>query len=327
MMRALLLISTLLVAVWSGYWFVGKSAVENGFSTFLQQAPARGIDVSLTDYSIAGFPSRFDLTVMTPKLTDQRSGISWQSPFVQVFSLSYKPWHVIAAFAPDQTLSTPGEDISLQSAKLQASVVVSPNTALTLDRTTVVGDSVKAESSLGWTLAADTLRFATRLDPSRSNAYDIGLEVLGLTPDPILSARLPDLPTQISVARVDATASLSAPLDRFSSESRPSLTALAMRELLFTWGDLSVFAKGDLIVANGLPEGRIDIRVTGWRNLVTLASGLGLITNEIAPTALGMMEAYAASSGDSNVLEIPLVFADGWMMLGPLPLGPAPRLN
>ncbi|MFN3847287.1 MAG: DUF2125 domain-containing protein [Paracoccaceae bacterium] len=327
MMRALLLISTLLVALWSGYWFVGKSAVETGFSTFLQQAPARGIDVSLADYSIAGFPNRFDLTVTTPRLTDQRSGMTWTAPFVQVFSLSYKPWHVIAAFAPDQTLVTANEVISVQSTKMQASVVVSPNSSLTLDRTTVVGDSVKAVSSLGWTLAADTLRFATRLDPSRSNAYDIGLEVLGLTPDPGLSARLPDLPPQMSVARVDATASLSAPLDRFAAEGRPVLTALSLRELLLTWGDLSVFAKGDLTVVNGFPEGRIDIRVTGWRNLVALASGVGLVTPEVAPTVLGVMEAFAANSGDATILEMPLVFTDGWMMLGPLPLGPAPRLN
>lgn len=326
-MPALLLIATLLMALWSGYWFVGKSAVERGFAAFLQEAPARGIEVSQNSYAIAGFPNRFDLTVTAPRLTDQRSGISWQAPFVQVFSLSYKPWHVIAAFAPDQTVTTPREVISLGSEKLQSSVVVSPSSTLPLDRATLVGDSVKATSSLGWSFAADQLRFAIRLDPTRTNAYDLGLEMQGLIPDPALSARLPDLPSRISIARVNATATLSAPLDRLVAESRPALTAVSLREVILNWGDLTFFAKGDLIVSDGMPEGRIDIRVTGWRTMVALATGLGLITPEVAPTVLGMIAAFTANSADANVLEMPLVFADGWMTLGPLPLGPAPRLN
>lgn len=326
-MRALLWIATLLVALWSGYWFVGKTALERGFAAFLQEAPTRGLDLTQSGYAVAGFPNRFDLTVTEPRLIDRRSEIRWEAPFLQIFSLSYMPWHVIAAFAPTQTIRTPAEDVTLQSGKLQASLVVTPGTALTLDRITLVGDSVRAESSLGWVLATDTLRFATRADPSRTNAYDIGLELLGLSPDPALAARLPDLPPQIALSRIDANASFSAPLDRFAAETRPTLTALSLREAGLTWGDLSLFAKGDLLVLDGIPEGRIDIRMTGWRNLVALATGMGLIKPEIAPTALNMMQAIAGSSGDPEVLEMPLIFRDGQMMLGPLPLGPAPRLN
>ncbi|RGP39116.1 DUF2125 domain-containing protein [Pseudotabrizicola alkalilacus] len=327
MMRALLSIAILLVALWSGYWFVGKTAVERGFEAFLQEAPARGLDIAQSGYSFAGFPNRFDLTVSEPRLTDQRSEIRWEAPFLQVFSLSYRPWHVIAAFAPEQVIRTPAEDIALQSGKLQASVVVSPSTALTLDRTTFVGDAIRAESSLGWVLEAETLRFATRTDPSRTNAYDIALELLNLSPDPALATRLPDLPPQIALTRVDANASFSAPLDRFAATTRPTLTALSLREAVLTWGGLSIFAKGDLLAVDGTPEGRIEIRVTGWRNLVTLATSMGLIKPEIAPTVLNMMQAVAGSSGDPEVLEMPLIFAGGQMSLGPLPLGPAPRLN
>jgi hypothetical protein len=326
-MRILLWIATLLVVLWSGYWFIGKSAVDRGFTAFLQEAPSRGLEVSQRGHSVSGYPNRFDLTVTQPNVIDRHSEIRWEAPFVQVFSLSYRPWHVIAAFAPEQTIRTPAEDITLQSAKLQASIVVSPNATLALDRTTFVGDQMRAESSLGWALATDTLRFSTRADPSRANAYDIALELLGLSPDPALAARLPDLPAQITVARVDANATLTAPLDRFAAQTRPTLSALSLREALLTWGDLSAFAKGELQVQDGIPEGRIDIRVTGWRNLVTMATSMGLVRPEIAPTALNMMQAIAASSGDPEVLEMPLIFRDGQMMLGPLPLGPAPRLN
>jgi hypothetical protein len=327
MMRALLWISVLMAALWSGYWFVGKSAVERGFAAFVAQAPARGLEVSQAGYAVAGFPSRFDLTVTDPRVVDLRSETVWEAPFVQVFSLSYQPWHVIAAFAPTQTIRTPAEDLMLASTKLQASVVVTPSAALTLDRTTVVGEAVRLTSSLGWEVAADQVRFATRADPSLTNAHDIGLELIGLTPDAQLAARLPDLPVQISLARVDANVTLSGPIDRFAAATRPQVTAISLRKAALTWGDLAITAQGDLTLVNGVAEGRIDIKVSGWRNLLTLATSLGLVTPDVAQTMLGVLTAYATSSGDAAVLQIPLVLAGGFMSLGPLPLGPVPRLD
>jgi hypothetical protein len=38
------------------------------------------------------------------------------------------------------------------------------------------------------------------------------------------------------------------------------------------------------------------------------------------------MAALAKASGDPTVLNLPLVLEDGWMSLGPLPLGPAPMM-
>jgi hypothetical protein len=54
---------------------------------------------------------------------------------------------------------------------------------------------------------------------------------------------------------------------------------------------------------------------------------MGLVQPEVAPTVERMMETMAASSGDPQVLDLPLKFSSGRMSLGPLPLGPAPRMN
>lgn len=326
-MRILLWISSLLVALWSGYWFVGKSAFERGAETFFAQAPAQGLIARNDGLSVQGFPSRFDLTVTTPKLGDPRQGLEWAGPFLQILTLSYTPWHVIAAFPPTQTITTPFEEIIVTSDKLQASVVVKPNTDLPLDRTTLVGSMLAFTSSQNWQIKADELRFATRADPSLTNAHNIGLEVKALTPDPALLALLPNLPAAIEVIRLDALASLSAPIDRHSGETRPSLTVLSIKEGLMTWGPLIIFAKGDLTAVGGYADGRIEIRVEGWRNLATLAVVLGLVQPEVAPTVERMMETMAASSGDPQVLDLPLNFSGGRMSLGPLPLGPAPRMN
>ncbi len=326
-MRRFLGIAALITALWSGYWLMGKTAVERGFAAVLSQAPANGVQITEAGHSVAGFPGRFGLTVTEPHVADARSSLAWQSPFVQVASLSYKPWHVIADFAPEQRLTTPLQDISLLSDPLQASVVVSPGPALALQQITLAGSGLAARSSLGWAVAAQDLRFALNADPTTRDAYTVGLDAANVAPDAALVALLPDLPAVIEAAKLDAVISLTAPLDRFAAETRPRPSALLLREMSVTWGDLSVLASGDVTLVAGVPEGRIDIRVTGWRHLVTFATTTGLIKPEVAPTALGMMEAYASGSGDPNVLAMPLVFAKGQMRLGPLPLGPAPRFD
>jgi hypothetical protein len=52
----------------------------------------------------------------------------------------------------------------------------------------------------------------------------------------------------------------------------------------------------------------------------------GTVRPELARTAETMLEGLAKQSGDPEVLKLPLVLKDGWMSLGPLPLGPAPAL-
>lgn len=326
-MRALLWICTLLAALWSGYWYIGKTAFEQGAEGFFQQASAQGLIAQNQGLSVAGYPNRFDLTVTEPRLADPLRGLEWQGPFIQVLTLSYTPWHVIAAFPPSQTITTAFEDITIASAKLQASVVVTPNTDLALDRTALVGTGLTLTSSRNWTVSTDEVRFATRIDPSLPNTHEIGLEVKALTPDVSLSRHLPDLPGPIDLIRLDASAGLSAPLDRHSGETRPRLTALSIKEGIINWGPLSIFAKGDLTALAGYAEGRIEIRVEGWRNLIPLIVATGAVTPEVAPTVERMLEAMAATSGNPEVLELPLTFADGRMSLGPLPLGPAPRMD
>lgn len=326
-MRALLWITGILAIVYSGYWFIGRNAAQSGAEGFFANAAAQGLVAENAGLAVTGFPSRFDLTVTEPRIGDPRRGLEWQAPFVQILSLSYKPWHFIAAFAPSQTFRTPGEDITLTSEKLQASLIVNPGFALTLDRTTFVGSDVQAVSTRGWTLAATTLRLATRSDPSRTNTHEIGIEVLALTPDPALAALMPNLPPVIDLVRLDTDAGFSAPIDRFVGKTRPDLTALTIKQAQFNWGTLQASAKGDLTVVNGMPEGRIALSVRGWRDLVPLAVNTGAIKPDVAPTVLALMQAFAQASGDPDLLEMPLVFAGGRMSLGPLPLGPAPRLT
>jgi hypothetical protein len=258
------------------------------------------------------------------------TGFGWTAPFVQVFSLSYKPWHVIAALPNEQTIQTPLQQLDLASDKMQGSLVMTPGLRLALDRTTVVGDALRLTSSLGWTAGADTLRFATRQAQPGGLVHEVGTELLGLVPDPAVSAALPDLPPRVERIRLDAQVELSSPLSLTAEADAPPPhpVRIDLREVLVTWGDLALFGKGSVTAnAEGLAEGRIDLRLSNWRKAIPVAVALGLVTPEVAPTWENMFAVLAEQSASPDDLDLPLVFQRGRMSLGPLPLGPAPRMR
>lgn len=326
-MRALIWVAVLLTAIWSGYWFVGRGTVERAAQAFFASAPAQGLEAAHAGLAVRGFPNRFDLTLTEPRLADAGSGLAWEAPFFQILSLSYRPWHVIAAFPPQQRLSLGAQSLVLDSAKLQASVVVTPNTRLPLDRSTMVGDGLSLSSpSAGWTLHAATLRLASRKLTDAGDRHQIGLDLADLRPDAEMLAFAPGLPGLVQNLRVDAEIGLSAPLDRMAGQSRPDLTEITLRAARLEWGELSVAAEGAVTFPAGVAEGRVDITLRGWRLLVPVLVASGAIRAELALTVERMMETLALQSGNAEELKLPLIMAGGQMRLGPLPLGPAPRL-
>jgi hypothetical protein len=330
-MRALLVAVLIAAAAWSGYWFVGAQVMERTANGWFTQQTARGLVAEREALAVTGFPNRFDMTVTSPRFEDPDTGLGWTAPFLQVFMMSWKPWHIIAALPQEQTLDLLGQNVTITSTRLQASVVAVPGTDLALDRITLVGDGVALQSSLGWTLSATSARLATRRAPDSATAHELGLELTTLTPDATFRMALQQgstLPEVIDLLRIDAVADLTAPLDRHVQTSMPQLEKLTLREGLLRWGDLVISAAGDVVPnSDGQAEGRIDIRVEQWRQLVPVLVAAGLITADAAPTVTRALELLAQQGDDPTVLTVPLAFQQGRMSLGPLPLGPAPFLN
>lgn len=324
-MRALLGVILLAATLWGGYWFAGARALERGTEAWFADAARQGLMAERESLSVSGFPNRFDLTVTAPQIADPARGYGWQAPFMQVFSLTYKPWHVIAALPDGQVITTPFGSFTLGSSRLQGSLVVQPSTTLALQRLAVVGETLLLSAGQGWAIGAEEARFATRAVGDDGTVHEVGLDVLNLAPDATLRARLPDLPGMVEALRLSAVATLDAPLDRHAATTRPGLTRLEVKEALLRWGDISLFASGEVTAdAAGLAEGRITLRLQNWRKAVQMAVAVGAISTEMAPTYLRALELLSAQS---DTAELPLTFRDGRMSFGPLPLGPAPRMN
>jgi len=341
-MRRLIVLLVLGAGLWSGYWFAGSTALQRGAETWFADQTARGMTAENTALSVMGYPNRFDMRVEGLRLADPQTGFGWQAPFAEVYSMTWKPWHIIAALPPEQVITTPEEEIILAAEGLKASLRASPTLDLPLAAAIVESGSFTATSTGGWTISA--LRSAVSLKAvsvvaaeagvdavaEDENSYILRLDIEELAPDPAIMSRFTaeaGLPPVIDFVQVLGSVKLTAPLDRHLGETVVMPLALELDRLDIGWGKLGVAASGKIAPdSEGYAAGRIEIAVTNWQPLVPMLVAAGAIKPELALTVENMMAALAKEGGDPNVLKLPLVMDGGRMSLGPLPLGAAPMM-
>lgn len=328
-MRWLTGLVVVLGCLWGGYWFVGERGFEATVREWFVLLQNHGKVATNSGLAVHGFPNRFDLTISDPHFSDPKTGIEWKMPFIQVLSLSYKPWHVIAAFPPEQRLTLPPETMTIRADKLQASVVVKPQSLLPLDRLALVGEAVEAVGDSGWIVKAETVQFATILDESRMNWHKVGLNISNLMPDARLMALFNGvLPAQVALIRADAHAGFTAPIDNMLLDSQPRLAALELDDLRIDWGTMSVTAKGNVIADGaGFAEGDAVLRLENWRVALDVAETMGILTPKQRKLWDQAAQFLAPQPEVTETIEIPLKFQSGLTFIGPIPVGPAPSLR
>ena len=327
-MRFILWLGLALGILWGGYWVVGSIAIKSGTSQWFADMSGQGITASNQGISVSGFPSRFDLTIAKPIVTDPMSGWTWKAPFAQLLSMTWKPWHVIAILPQDLEFEGPGQRLAVTSGKMAASLRLRPSSDLTLEEFVFEARDFSAQSDQGWQIGAKSAVLALARDETKPFGQHLGLEIAELRPDPKLAHLLPDLGDVISTVHIDALVTLSAALDRHAAETSPVVTSLIVNDFQLNWGSLRLSATGRVEPGgDGVAQGQIDFRIHGWRQIPTLVVALGLVRPEMGDSLTKGLEVLAKSGADPTVLDLPLTFAEGWMSLGPVPLGPAPVLN
>lgn len=328
-MRRLLIAVLVLTALWSGYWFGVARLLERGADGWFAAQAEAGMMAGHDGLRVTGFPLRFKLDVTRPHLGNATTG-GWSAPEARLSARAWMPWRLTLDLPEQQVVALLGQELTVGSSALTATVAVTPGTTLPLEWFSLSGDGVSLLSSERWSLAIARIIAGTQRRATDPLTHDLRIEATSITPDEAFRQRLATrstLPELIDGLLLDAALTFSAPLDRNAAETQPHLTALTLREATVTWGDLGLSATGLLAPgANGLAEGRIDLRLTGWRELVPVLVAAQLIKPEVAPTVTRALEVMAKDA-TAEVLEVPLVLADGWMRLGPIPLGPAPIME
>lgn len=327
-----LIVAILAVAgLWMAWWAFGSVAHEKTLETWLEDRRADGWVADVGSLDVKGFPNRFDTTIRDVMLADPETGIAWESSFVKFLSLAYKPYQVIVVPPENHIFSTPYQSISISHKNTKASVFMEPSTSLSLESGRLVTEDLTLRSSEGWNVKMEQGRFALEQVEDVSAAYRLGLELLELLPARATRQLLDPtgiLPERIAQLRVDADLGFTDNWDRRAIEvARPQLTDLDLRELTARWGEVTFRATGDLVLdPQGVPEGRIAVRAVEWRRMLDMAVSSGILLEDFVPaleSALGLM---AGLSGNPDALDADLVFENGAMSFGLIPLGPAPRI-
>ena len=327
-MRRLIWITLLLAGLYGGYWAVASRSLLATVRAEVARLEAEGAaEVAAVDLN--GFPSRFDLTFTEPAVMDRAGLWGWRAPVFQLFALSYRPNHLIAAWPARQEVLVAGLPLTVDSGDMRASAVLA-GTALALDHLTFVAKEVRLTPPDGSGMALDELRVATRRAEGVANGHDLGIAVFGLAPDgPVRAALDPAsaLPERMDWLRLDARLGFDRPLDRNAGAGGgPRLTEALLREVSLRWGGLSLEGEGQLGADGaGLLEGRVDLVARNWRPLVAMAAAAGWVRPELAPTFEAALDQIDTADGDPDALRVALVWKNGRSSLGPIPLGPAPR--
>ncbi|MFO1176779.1 MAG: DUF2125 domain-containing protein [Paracoccaceae bacterium] len=326
-MRALLWTTALAAGLYAGYWFVGSHYALQGAEQALAAMKAEG----RADYgavSLAGFPSRFDLTIEQPRMMSADGRMAWAAPFLQLFALSYRPNNLIAVWPHDQTLSVGPEQLNLHSDDMRASVNLAATTQLALDHATLDSRGLRLGRADGGALLADRLLLASRQAGSAAE-HEVVLVLDGLAADPALKQAIDPtgaLPATADQAKFDAVLAFDRPLDRTLADGGPQLQAIHQIAGHFAWGPVALDLTGDITIdANRDANGNVTLAAHNWRKLFDMAVSAHLIPAANAPRIEKLLESLANQSGEKDVLKLPLSLSDGLVHFGPLPLMPLPK--
>ena len=337
-MRKLITLTVVLAILWGGYWFVGSTALENGLKNYLTTEHSQNdpLQITYSNLSVRGFPNRFDTKVSDITLTNAADGISWSAPFFQIYALSYKPYHIIAALPHSQTLRLPNEELQITSDEIKGSVVFDASSfldkALEIDRTSFVMRNVAVSSSVGWQTAIKEGSIATRKTALEPLHYDLAFSAKQITLPDHLRVAIDPAHQQSEVfdsLSLDSTLAFTNPWNLLADQRyQPNLSEIAVNDLTIIWDDVQFQASGTLhIDRNGYPDGKLALKATNWQKMYQLADDANAVDPDFAQTIENGLKVLAGMSDNEDVIEAPLNFTDGQMFLGPWPIGPAPRLN
>ncbi len=327
------LIIVILVAslAWMSWWAFGSAALDRTLTNWVEARRAEGWAADVADIDVAGFPNRFDTTLSGVRLADPETGVAWSAEFLQLLALAYKPHQVIAVLPNAHRLSTPLQTLDFSHDQARGSIFLEPSPSLPLDRATIVVDALQIASSLGWTARLDQGRFATEQIADRDNAHRIGAELTGFRP-PVATRALIDptglLPASVERLRLDADVGFTAPWDRDAIETaRPQIIDIDLADLSAEWGTVTFRAAGSVTVdAEGIPTGELSIKAVDWRRMLDLAVASGLLADTFAPSLENALELIATLKGPPDTIDVDLTFRRGRVLLGPIPLGDAPKI-
>lgn len=293
-------------------WLAGAFATNRAVEIVADELARNGWQVELADTATTGFPDRLETRIMELRATAPEGGVLWHFPSLGISNAIARPGRITVT--PD-----PGSSILdfpyLYVAQSSAAVIdIRPWPPFSLRELTweAVGLSARSIGFPTFTAAQADARFAEGDD----GQYTLHADLVGLD--------LPDAPP-VSEISLDIAPEFTEPLAALSDAIE--LRRLQVREVRMVWGDVVLQGAGTLMVrADGRIEGQLDLTLDNWQGLLDQCLGAGILTEDAHAQWMDEARLLAAQSAGTDRIELPLVFGNAMVFLGPFPLGPAPQL-
>lgn len=317
--------------LWSGYWYGAGYLIRQSIETWFEAQRARGWQAEAASLDTTGFPLRHVTTLTAPALADPGTGVAWRAEWLDLISPAVWPGRQQLVFAPaPQRLSYFDQTALIEAHGLMADLHLAPGLALRLERMALDGGPWLISGPLGPMLAGAgvTLIMAEEGAPE---TYRIEAALPDFAPGPDLRARMGTsgrLPERFETLEVSLVATFDRPWDRRALEDRrPQPVALDLTRAEARWGALRVQAVGEVTIdSDGVPTGKVALQAENWREMLAMAQAAGVIGPQMQRPAEQLLTFLSGLGGSPDAIDVQLNLRDGFWALGPVPIGPAPRI-
>lgn len=325
------LLAILLVGGWSGYWFYSRSKVVDTLDAQAQALRDRGYDVHWNSRQVGGYPFRYEVRLADFRVNEPR-GWGLTAPIVEAQASALWPNVVVLVAEDGFTVNRPdAPPLSMDGDVLRMSLggLTKPGPW----RVSMEGVKVALSTSDPETAAFSTIdRFEAHLRPTEGGDASVFLRVNEARPNVgnILSRISGGEPVTVGLeGRISHADALKGGgwTDWLTSWARAGGRLYAEKGGLIA-GDGKLDLRPSEITADnqGFAYGDLKLTLARASNGVLALGEIGVLPEETAAVAAGATGAASVFSTDRDGFDVSFTFSDGRTFLGPLPLGPAPRL-
>ena len=323
-------IAVVLVVGWCCAWFWIRAQAEQRMDAARVQMTAAGYPISWQSRRIDGFPFRLDLH-LTGAHIGEPSGWSLDLPRLEAEADAYDPGHWILA-APDGATFTRPKDggVAVQAKVLRASL---SHFGEHPPRLSVEGEDLIFTAAPGakpyFITAAKAFNLHLKAGPDDQGAVYVGLDQAKANLTGLMARIAQGKPVGITADAIFSNAT------EFQGASWPAAVdgwrraggRFQVRQLTIAAGEAVLDAKSGVLSVSdqGRVSGSLNASLRQAPQALGAMGQAGKITPDAAQKgASAAQAAQAAQQGD--VAHMTLDFKDGQSWLGPIPIGPAPKV-
>ena len=325
-----ILLLVLLISGYCAYWFIAAGRIEDGIAAWAESLRRENAELTWRTIRVGGFPFSFDVRLDQARLRSTKApGGELNAP---EFSASARPWNF-----RDWRLTAPsglsgtvgnGQDAAKIAAQNATGAVAAGATEVTVwfrleEPIADLPEHVTAEKADLW------LSLPGRVPQEHTD------KALGLAAD-LHGLRVPFAPAPFKGAIDDLAFGATvlgpipaAPPRQAAAAWRDEGGTIEFDRAALRWGKIAVHGSGTLALGPDLqPMGAFSGGVSGLDQLIDgLAAAGQLRMGDMTIARLGLAALSKAGPDGKPEVSTSFTIQNGQMYLGPLKLGPVPRIN